>query len=291
LSKLYVLKGLPASGKSTAAAEMAKTGNVKRINFDLMREMLDHGKWSKINEKFLHEASIMLAELAAKHGYSVVMDNTNLSKSQLGLCESIKSKIGLDMEVIDFTSVDPEECCRRDSERHKPVGRDVIYGMYNTYLRNNVFAKYDASLPDCIIVDLDGTIADHGNERSAFDGESVDKDKVREPVKMAIHGFMSQGVFPVFVSGRENKGKCLVKTAQWLREKAAMPDKFLFMRAGGDHRKDYIIKREIYEKEIAGKFNVLGVFDDRAQVIRECWDKLGFGDRIFRMGRIDADNF
>jgi hypothetical protein len=42
----------------------------------------------------------------------------------------------------------------------------------------------------------------------------------------------------------------------------------LFMRPAGDMRKDCIVKQEIYEREIKGKFNCTAWFDDRPQVIR-----------------------
>jgi predicted kinase len=48
--KLLMLKGLPASGKSTYAKKLAQDGYV-RVNKDDLRAMLHAGKWSKINEK------------------------------------------------------------------------------------------------------------------------------------------------------------------------------------------------------------------------------------------------
>ncbi len=56
--------------------------------------------------------------------------------------------------------------------------------------------------------------------------------------------------------------------------KNSVPHSHLWMRAEGDMRKDSIIKREIYEREIAGKYNVLFVLDDRNQVV-DMWRSLG----------------
>ena len=39
------------------------------------------------------------------------------------------------------------------------------------------------------------------------------------------------------------------------------------MRKKGDSRKDSTIKKEIYEEHILPYFNVIGVFDDRQQVV------------------------
>jgi len=48
----------------------------------------------------------------------------------------------------------------------------------------------------------------------------------------------------------------------------------LFMRATGDQRRDHIVKEEIFDREIRGRYHVVGVFDDRAQVVR-MWRSLG----------------
>ncbi len=48
----------------------------------------------------------------------------------------------------------------------------------------------------------------------------------------------------------------------------------LFMRPKDDYRKDTIVKREIYQNEIEGKFNVLAVYDDRLQVL-DMWYEQG----------------
>ena len=48
----------------------------------------------------------------------------------------------------------------------------------------------------------------------------------------------------------------------------------LFMRKTDDFRKDAIVKEEIYQGEIEGKYNVLCVLDDRNQVV-EFWRSKG----------------
>jgi hypothetical protein len=46
------------------------------------------------------------------------------------------------------------------------------------------------------------------------------------------------------------------------------------MRKSGDYRKDYEVKKEIYETYIKDKFNVLCVLDDRQSVV-DMWRSLG----------------
>ncbi|KKL23847.1 hypothetical protein LCGC14_2421320, partial [marine sediment metagenome] len=53
MKQVTILKGLPASGKTTwAIGQIIKNpGKCKRINKDDLREMFDCGQWSRDNEK------------------------------------------------------------------------------------------------------------------------------------------------------------------------------------------------------------------------------------------------
>ena len=58
----------------------------------------------------------------------------------------------------------------------------------------------------------------------------------------------------------------------WLHNKAERTvdndSVFLFMRKTGDGRADHIVKREIWENEIKGKFFIEFILDDRNSVVR-----------------------
>ena len=44
------------------------------------------------------------------------------------------------------------------------------------------------------------------------------------------------------------------------------------MRAAGDNRKDAIVKRELYQRAVAGVYSIAFVLDDRNQVV-DMWRK------------------
>jgi hypothetical protein len=46
------------------------------------------------------------------------------------------------------------------------------------------------------------------------------------------------------------------------------------MRKYGDYRKDYVVKREIYEQLIAPDYDILCVLDDRNSVV-DMWREIG----------------
>jgi FMN phosphatase YigB (HAD superfamily) len=119
-----------------------------------------------------------------------------------------------------------------------------------------------------IICDIDGTLADKGG-RFVFDYAKVDQDTVKEAVKETVNLFYSQGYQIILLSGREDISR--EKTEQWLK-KNDIQYHHLYMRAARDFRKDSIIKKELYEKHIRDKYDVLFVLDDRNQVV-DMWRK------------------
>src|SRR3712207_6330689 len=116
--------------------------------------------------------------------------------------------------------------------------------------------------PKAIICDIDGTLADMG-KRSPFDFENVDRDEVKHATAEAVRVFHSAGYRIILFSGRDDSS--MKKSKSWLA-KNDIPYHELHMRRTNDRRKDLIVKRELYEQHVKGKYNVLLVLDDRDQV-------------------------
>lgn len=78
----------------------------------------------------------------------------------------------------------------------------------------------------------------------------------------------------IYLTGRPEKYRDM--TTEWLGKNDLDFHCYshLFMRPDGDHRPDYVIKREIYEREIKDKYDVIGVFEDRQQCV-DMWRALG----------------
>jgi len=73
----------------------------------------------------------------------------------------------------------------------------------------------------------------------------------------------------VFFTGRPESARS--KTVKWLARHGANCGK-IYMRADGDHREDYVVKREM--GEAYGLDRILCVFEDRKQVC-DMWRELG----------------
>ena len=133
--EVFVLKGLPGSGKSTWAKEQVRAsgGRMKRINKDDLRAMLDDGEFSPANERFVVKLrdTLVLAALAA--GYSIIVDDTNFDPYHE---RRIRELAGTRARVtVRFFDVPLDECIRRDALRAHPVGETVIREMAERWIR------------------------------------------------------------------------------------------------------------------------------------------------------------
>lgn len=275
MSKIIMLKGLPASGKSTWAKEQVTNGNgqIKRVNKDDLRAMIDCSKWSKDREEQIIEAQNELIKVFLTNGKTVIVDDTNFEWKHYERLERIADSFSkCDFEVnASFCDVPLRECLRRDALRPNPVGREVINRMARQYgVGVPKPYPYDEALEDVVICDLDGTLA-HIGCRNPYDASTCELDTLNEPV---AH-YLKQTDYlckPIYLfSGREEKYR--EPTEKWLNLHRIGFDR-LVMRSTGDNRKDSIIKREMFEEHVRGKYNVRVVLDDRQQVV-DMWRDLG----------------
>ena len=117
--------------------------------------------------------------------------------------------------------------------------------------------------PDAVICDIDGTLALH-TDRSPFDWHRVLEDRPNTPVIELVQLLAAAGITILYTSGRDEM--CRDDTAEWLSIHVGV-DGPLLMRARNDNRKDRIVKYELFQKHITGKYNIKFVLDDRDQVV------------------------
>lgn len=263
MPRILMLKGLPASGKSTYARELVKTGEYVRVNKDELRDMLHDGKWSKGNEKQVLYMRDIIVSHTLGLGKNIVVDDTNLAPKHEQALRMLAQQHGAEFKV-KFFEITVEEAIERDLKRLWTVGEKVIRQMYNQYLRPEV-KQYvpDPELPEAVICDIDGTLA-HMNGRSPYDWSRVGEDTVDENVAYLLHLLGKSNIKVILVSGRD--GVCANETTEWLKKHDIHYD-HLFMRAESDNRDDRIVKREIFLRNIKPYFGVQFVLDDRDKVV------------------------
>lgn len=268
--KLIYTKGLPGCGKSTLVKKMVQEsgGQLKRINKDDLRAMIDP-KWSNHKEKFVVGIRNAFIHDALDKGYSVVVDDTNLSGGHIETFKSIAESKGVELEEIDLTHVSPLVCIERDLARERTVGHEVIWNMYNNFIAKK--HKFDESLKNCIIVDLDGTYCLYDRNKGGHYDRDFINDTCNRFVDDIVKREVNDGAKLVIFSGRDSNHE--VETRDWLNKYKIYPDVFA-MRIHGDSRADFDVKKEMFENHIENVFNVEFVIDDRPQVIR-LWKSMG----------------
>lgn len=310
---LYVTKGLPASGKSTWARDLLKKepNRWRRINRDDIRNMLSDGRFSPDAEELVKKVQEDAIRAAFKASYDVVLDNTHLVSSTLRKVHMLAKSIG-DVTVMEKGfNVDVQECHRRNQLRQggARVPDKVIddmaksAGLTKGRTLEDKVAYYpprwappvsnggqedvvpDASLPKAIICDLDGTLAIMG-DRSPYDAANCDTlDAPNVPVIECVKAMRDAGCKIVFMSGRQDKDReaserfiskhltVMIGMDCGEAEHGVIPHE-LHMRVTGDQRKDSVVKQELFDAHVRGKYNVVFVLDDRDQVV-EFWRSIG----------------
>ncbi|MEH1027274.1 AAA family ATPase [Micromonospora profundi] len=287
MARLIATRGLPASGKTTFARTLQPS--VLRVNRDDLRRML-HGErlftqWAEAQVTVVQRAQV---EALLQARADVCVDDTNLRARTLRGWADLAARHGADFEVHDFTDVPLDECLRRDAARPEPdqVGADAIRRLHERYLEGRTLPlpvpqartgrpaavhPPSAEPPEIVLVDIDGTVA-LAVSRSPYDMTRVGRDQPNPAVIAAVRAMHAAGYGVVFCSGRDASARAA--TEAWLARHVRVPYLGLHLRAVGDSRKDSIVKREIYDREIRDRYRVVGVFDDRVQVVR-MWRDLG----------------
>lgn len=283
---LRILIGPSASGKSTYCKEFVAKNDkwciVSRDDYRYAwqnRGVVDFKLENIINVQVKSAIQTLIAA-----GYSVLYDATNLKVKYIkDIASYVKYMATVDFMVFD---VPKQTCIDRDAKRDRSVGADVIERQYNDYkvlidsfdfqpikpsVKKYVTPRFDPNKKDCILVDIDGTLAHTSGKRSHYDMTKVGVDDCDYVVAELLDVLRRSRYNIIFVTGRNES--CRQDTLKWLDENG-IGHSGLFMRKDSDIRKDSLVKEEMFLESINPKYNVLCVFDDRNQVV-EMWRELG----------------
>lgn len=286
MSKLILLRGLPASGKSTRAKEIVEGGgNFIRLNRDLIREMLHFNKWSHKNEGLTVNAEKHLAREFLNEDVNVIIDDCNLSGSHKDMWRAVADKYSAKFEIVDLTYIHPYECVKRDIDRGTKVGNNVIMNMALQYELYKPKKGY-------IICDLDGTLCDITHRLEFVKGEGkkdwksffwhIPEDKLKLDTYKKLCSYSEEGYDIVFVSARPQDYEDI--TVKWLNKHlGALPWETLIMRRAGDIRDDVDVKRDILNRFFKDRSLIHKVIDDRPRVVKVWQEELG-EDRVIDVG-------
>jgi predicted kinase len=262
-------------------------------------------------EMMVNELQTTAIHAALKRNLDLLIDNTHLKISYIN--ELIKILLDFDVEIrFQLIDMNLEVCIERDKLRTDVVGEDIIRlqnqklqtmkqnfdftkiirtkesrdnTKTNTHISKNLNVRnsentesftriQDINLPKCVLVDIDGTVADKGN-RNPFAWLRVGEDTPKITIINLVKNLRKLGYEIIFFSGRD--AICRKQTIDWLclHFNWQVTDFQLFMRAEKDSRKDNIVKKELFETVIEGKYYVEFILDDRDQVVAMWRKELG----------------
>lgn len=288
--QILILVGAPGSGKTTFAKYYIRTEeNWMRVCRDDFRTM--HFSASNLSPREESSITDMIDGAIAgllRRRTNVLIDATHCKAEYINhYIEKFNHLADISFKVFDL---DTQTIAERCDKRNKETGKYISQSVQNKYIkelqvlkknfdfsirpkvdRRESLIEQDTSLPKAIICDLDGTLALMDN-RNPFDASHADEDQLNESVASTLRLFSKNGYQILLVSGREDKFK--EPTIKFLEKHGINYDRLL-MRKSKDYRKDSIVKREIYEGTIKGKYYVEFVLDDRDQVVDMWRQELG----------------
>lgn len=300
---LIILCGIPSSGKSTWAIQhVAKDpSNWVRVNNDSLREMMNQSVFTNDYEKLIKSTREFIVLQALRSGKNVIVDNLNLSKRTFDDYCNLAKSTGKAIKVFEESFyVEKEEAIERDSKRtgSARVGPEVINKWWKAsggkqhklyVCREEIFTKLQEpepvqlieGLPNCAIIDLDGSMCDLSH-RNPYDASSCLLDKPNQHVvDMAklLHD-NSHKIF--FFSGRKEQYR--EDTEKWLNIHFGKSFS-LHMREDGNDEKDVCLKERLFKTHVFNKYNCKAWMDDRLQVVRYVYES---GLPLFRVGNPDS---
>ncbi len=139
---LTITQGLPGSGKTTWACEQVKAsgGKIKRINKDELRAMVDGGRWGFSNERQIIKVRNILIEHWLNNGFSVIVDDTNLTAKHEKTMARIAYNCQADFKVHSFLDIPPKECTKRYMNRSGNAGERIVMNIINKLFKDSNYA-------------------------------------------------------------------------------------------------------------------------------------------------------
>lgn len=136
---IIIMCGLPGSGKSTAALHLARKHCAYVVDKDSLRTTLYGGAYDFVHQdeqQIISPAAHFLTHQLLDEGYSVVLDDTNLTKEKRAPHIAEARRRGVHVQIA-YCATSVEECIARRKIEHRGLGggrwKRVILEMASTF--------------------------------------------------------------------------------------------------------------------------------------------------------------
>lgn len=304
---MMFLIGRSGSGKTTWTNQFIRgRKNCVRVNRDSIRAslycLLDQrdvttyyeSKDLGSKERTVTEISNSIIKNGIRDGMVIIIDNTNLDE------EFIRNdlKFAADNTIIDYKvfgeELSVDELYQRTISRHgitvplKVIKRQSekfatllpkLPKIFSQRVKPNIIEQ-NPNLPECVVFDIDGTLALNVSGRSPYDMRRLHEDQPNKHI-VELCKILDNDYAIIICSGRDETGR--IATEKWLSDYGIHCDR-MYMRKFKDNRKDSIVKEEFY-RDIVKSYYITQMFDDRDQVVEHARE-LGFN-----VNQVAAGNF
>lgn len=295
---LKVLRGIPASGKSTYAEKWVAEDpeNRVRINRDSIRQELWGNMSAHVGEDKVTKAEQKQLHDSLASGKDVISDNTNTNTKFLPNLIKTAESYGATVSHKDFP-ITLKEAIKRNNARDRVVPEHVLRNMHSRLGPQGQFPVFPGSYPVkplvlpkkrtmAIMFDMDGSLNDVRGVLKHITGENPktgrrnrdwdsfhrmsEFEPANEEVLQMAKDAHAAGFTVLITTARAEEYR---ETTQKWCDDHGVPYTNIFMRPSGDHRPDYEIKKEMFEK-INMYYDVVRAVDDNPQAI-QAWKEKG----------------
>ena len=251
---LLLLRGLPASGKST----FIEQNNLQdyTVSSDMFRTLLGSNELntdgdfrismsvSNTRWKFVFD----VLEQRFMNGCFTVLDATNIKTADMQKVYKLAKGYRYRVYCVDFTDVPFEECLRRDANRpeHKQVGQKVLERMYQSLQNNKVPGGITVIKPDDWLAVTRYRTQDISNYKKVH--HIGDIHGCYTALKNYLNGDLNDDEFYIFIGDYIDRG---IENVECLRFIASIAEKENVVLLEGNHERHLVsyINGEVAKSE------------------------------------------
>ena len=149
MAKLFMMVGIPASGKSYVSEKIAKRENAVIYSSDIVRQKLSMDPSSDLQNIRLFDIMYDMIRQELANGNNVVLDSTNTYRKYR---KPFLQSLTKDTEVTGVLLMRQiENCLKANSERINSIDESVIRMMYEEYdipLYEDGYDRFEIIYPD-----------------------------------------------------------------------------------------------------------------------------------------------